>query len=240
MSCRSSPVSSRRSGVAPVAGALAGRFGGKYILFAGLLLFAAGMAYIAWSAHADSGRWIFLPGLLAGGLGMGCIWAPLFSVAMGDMQPHLAGVASGVLNTIQELGGVLASASVGALLQNRLATALHDQAVHYGSQIPAPYRGHFVAGFSNAASSGFEVGRGQTGGSLRLPPDVPPRIVQQLQHLAEAVFTHGFVDAMRPTLILPILILLPAALCCLAIRRQDRAADARQLAARTPESASVA
>jgi hypothetical protein len=48
---------------------------------------------------------------------------------------------------------------------------------------------------------------------------VPAQAVQQLQQLATAVFTHGFVDAMRPTLLLPIAVILLAALSCLALRR---------------------
>ena len=89
---------------------------GKYLLIPGLALFAAGMAYIDWAAHADASRWSFLPGLIAGGIGMGFTWVPVFSLARRDLRPELAGVASGLLSTIQELGGVLASAAVGALL----------------------------------------------------------------------------------------------------------------------------
>jgi hypothetical protein len=224
--------------IAPLTGILAGRFGGKYILSGGLLLLAAGMGYVDWVAHADAARWSFLPGLLVAGVGMGCIWAPLFSVAMGTIQPHLAGVAAGVLDTVQELGGVLATAAVGALLQNRLADALHAQATRYASQLPPQVRGHFVAAFSHAAGGGLEVGRGQTGGSVSLPSGLPAQVVAQIQHLATAVFTHGFVDAMRPTMLLPIVVLVPAAMCCLAVRRVNHAAQGQPAATlvRDPEA----
>jgi hypothetical protein len=134
---------------------------------------------------------------------MGFIWTPVFSIATRDLPAHLAGVASGVINTIQELGGVLASAVVGAFLQNRLALALHDEAVAASGRLPAQYRSGFVGGFSNAAHSGFEVGVGQSGASLQLPP--------QVQAIAHEVFTHGFVDAMHPTMVLPIVALALAA-----------------------------
>ncbi|MDQ2942590.1 MAG: MFS transporter, partial [Candidatus Dormibacteraeota bacterium] len=184
---------------------------GKWLLIPGLLMFAAGIAYIAWVAQADSGRWTFLPGLIISGLGMGCVWTPVFSIATRSLDPKLAGVASGVINTIQELGTVIASAVVGALLQNRLATALHDQALARSAQLPAELRARFVDGFSHAARSGFEVGAGQTGAGLQLPPGVPAQVVQMLQDAAHYVFTHAFVDAMRPTLILPIAIIVLAA-----------------------------
>jgi len=51
------------------------------------------------------------------------------------------------------------------VLQNRLATQLHDQGVAYASQVPPAFRSTFVNGFSNA-SGGFKVGVGETGAQL--------------------------------------------------------------------------
>jgi len=200
---------------------LTNRGHGKVVLLAGLTMFAAGMAYIAWDAHPDSSRWSFLPGLVLGGVGLAAVWGPAFALATRNLKPDLAGVASGVLNTLQELGGVIASASVGALLQNRLASALRNQATQAAAQLPASYRGGFVDGFSHAASGGLDVGAGQTGSSVALPAGLPTQAVQQIQQLAHAVFTHGFVDAMRLTLALPILVVLLAALSCLALKTRD-------------------
>jgi EmrB/QacA subfamily drug resistance transporter len=193
-----------------LAGGLAQKINGKYLLVPGLLALAAGTGYIDWAAGADAGRWDFTPGLIASGLGMGCIWTPVFSIATRDLPAHLGGVASGVVNTIQEMGGVLASAVVGAFLQNRLALALHDQAVAASGQLPERYRGSFVDGFSNAAHTGFEVGAGQSGASLDLPA--------QVQAIAHYVFTHAFVDAMHPTLILPMAVLVLAAIASAFVR----------------------
>jgi EmrB/QacA subfamily drug resistance transporter len=192
------------------AGAVSQKVNGKYLLIPGLLLLAAGSGYIDWAAQANSGRWAFTPGLIASGLGMGLIWTPVFSIATRDLPARLGGVASGVINTIQELGGVLASAAVGAFLQNRLALALHDHAVAASGQLPTEYREGFVAGFSNAAHSGFEVGAGQSGTTLALPA--------QVQAIAHYVFTHAFVDAMHPTMVLPIAILVLAGVSATFVR----------------------
>jgi EmrB/QacA subfamily drug resistance transporter len=199
---------------------------GKWLLIPGLLLFAAGIAYIDLVAQADSGRWAFLPGLIISGLGMGCVWTPVFSIATRSLDPTLAGVASGVINTLQEMGTVIASAVVGALLQNRLATALHDQAVTRSAQLPAELRARFIDGFSHAAHNGFEVGAGQSGTSLQLPPGIPAQVVQLLQDAAHYVFTHAFVDAMRPTMILPLAIIVLAAASTFFVRADKPAAVA--------------
>ncbi|HEY0493189.1 MAG TPA: MFS transporter [Candidatus Dormibacteraeota bacterium] len=206
--------------VSGIAASLASRVSGKYLLMGGLTAFAAGMAFVAWTAQTSSSRWSFLPGFILAGAGMGFVWTPVFSMATRDLKPELAGVASGVLNTLQELGAVVASASIGALLQNRLATGLHNQAVSYSAQLPAAFRGRFVDGFSQAASNGLEVGRGQTGGSVQLPPSVPAQVAHQVQQIAEAVFTHAFVNAMRPTMVLPIVVVLAAAISCFAVRNR--------------------
>jgi len=208
-----------------VASSLVQKINGKYLLIPGLLALAAGSGYIDWAAHATSGRWDFAPGLLLSGLGMGCIWTPVFSIATRDLPGHLAGVASGVINTIQELGGVLASAVVGAFLQNRLALALHEQAVAASGQLPAQYRAPFIDGFSQAARSGFEVGAGQSGTNLDLPA--------QVQAIAHYVFTHAFVDAMHPTLVLPIVVLVLAAAASAFVRGPRRV----EMAAREEQAA---
>ncbi|TME68688.1 MAG: MFS transporter [Chloroflexi bacterium] len=171
------------------------------------LALAAGSGYIDWAAHANSSRWDFAAGLVASGLGMGFIWIPVFSTATRDLPARLAGVASGVINTIQEMGGVLATAVVGAFLQNRLALALHDQALAASGQLPEQFRAAFVNGFSNAAHTGFEVGAGQTGANVQTGAAAPG----QVQAVAHYVFTHAFVDAMHPTLVLPIVAIVLAA-----------------------------
>src|SRR5262249_5311661 len=155
-----------------------------------------GMAAIGWVVHADSSRWSLLPGLVVAGIGSGCVWVPAFGIATRDLQPRLAGVASGGLSTIQALGGVLGSAVVGSVLQNRLATGLREHAVIYSHRLPGPLRGAFVDAFSRASNGGLQVGRGQTGGSVPLPADVPASVAQ----MAHLVFAHAFVEAMRPTI----------------------------------------
>jgi EmrB/QacA subfamily drug resistance transporter len=203
---------------------LAARFG-KYILMIGLTLFAIGMAYIAWRVQVDANRWSFVPGLVVGGLGLAGVWTPVYSLATRDLQPRLAGVASGVLSTVQELGTVIGSAAIGAVLQNRLATGLHDHAVGYASQLPELFRARFIDAFSQAASQGLQVGRGQTGGSLQLRAGVPAQVVQQLQRLAHAVFTQSFVDAMRPSMALGIVVVAVAAVGVIGVRARATRAE---------------
>jgi MFS family permease len=229
------PFSVLSIALTPFVGQLTDRIGGKWILFTGLTLFSLGTLVQAVVAGVGTSRWAFVPGVLLGGAGVSCIFVPMITVAMGDISPRLAGAASGVLNTMRQLGGALGGALVGAILQNRLAASLHDEAVARASQVPAQARAGFVDGFSRAASSGLEVGAGQTGGQVRVPPGVPEEVAHRIADVARDVFDYAFVSAMRWSLAIPSLILLAAALACLWIKppahRQAQPAETEAVAA---------
>jgi EmrB/QacA subfamily drug resistance transporter len=105
---------------APFAGRLADR-GGKYLLMCGFLLYAAGLALIVEVAGPASHWYDLLPGYLIAGLGIGCTMSPMQTIATRNVDPRLAGAASGVLNTFRQTGSALGSAVVLAVLQSRLA-----------------------------------------------------------------------------------------------------------------------
>jgi EmrB/QacA subfamily drug resistance transporter len=215
--------------VAPIAGRMADRIGGKYILMTGLTLFAAGMGLVVYLVSLSATQATFWGPAALAGVGMGMTFAPLVTVAMRNVRPQMAGAASGVLNTVRQLGGVIGSAAVGAVLQNRLATQLHDQAVAHAGQIPAPFRQQFINGFSRAASTGFQVGRGETGGA-RLPAGIPSSALHQVEQLFRQVFDTAYTNAVRPTLGLSIAVLIVGALSCILIERRARAARRAQAA----------
>jgi len=216
------PMSLTSMFTAPLAGRFADRVGGKYILTAGISLFTIGMASIAFVAGPDS-TWInFLGPAIIAGAGLGMTFAPMTTVAMRNIEPRMAGSASAVLNTIRQLGAVIGSAVVGAVLQNQLANTLHDEAVSHATALPAAFRDRFVAIFTNVSSSGFNIGAGQTG--AKIPSNIPPAVAQQLTSLAHDVFVSGYIDAMKNTFVLPIVFLAFTAVTTLLIRRRPQQA----------------
>src|SRR5262249_46230791 len=126
--------------VAPVAGRMSDRIGGKYILMVGLLLFAVGMGSIAVIAQVNSAWYDFLAPQFVAGIGIGCTFAPMITVAMRNVNPMLAGAASGVFNTTRQVGTVIGTAGVGALLQNRLIAGFTEQINLHGAHLPAAAR----------------------------------------------------------------------------------------------------
>jgi hypothetical protein len=86
--------------------------------------------------------------------------------------------------------------------------------------LPPAFRAPFIDGFAQAAKSGLQVGRGQTGASL--PANLPAAVVGTVQRLVHDVFVNGYVIAMRPTVGVAVAVLALASLTCLLVinRRQ--------------------
>jgi len=144
-----------------------------------------------------------------------------------------------VLNTGRQLGGTLGGAITGAVLATQLTSALYARARAESGMLPAAARPGFVDGFTRAARSGLQVGRGQSAASL--PDGTPAPLIPQLRQLSRDVFTHGYVTAMRPTLAISVAILLAGAAACLLLRRHPAAGpEARPPDGQTPGTAAAA
>ena len=220
------PMSLTSMLTAPFAGRLSDRIGGKYILMTGITLFTIGMGSIAYIAGPDS-TWInFLAPAIVAGAGLGMTFAPMTTVAMRNIEPRVAGSASAVLNTIRQLGAAVGSAVIGAILQNQLATTLHNQAVSHATALPSSFRDQFIAAFSSVSSKGFEIGTGESG--AKLPSNIPPAVAHQLAAVAHDVFVSAYIEAMHATFIVPIVFLAFTALTTTLIKRRARPAAAQE------------
>jgi EmrB/QacA subfamily drug resistance transporter len=222
------------------AGVLSDRIGGKYILMAGLTAFGGGIWWILATAEVGNGWTTLAAPLFLIGLGAGCTFAPMAAEVMRNVPPRLSGAASGVNNALRQVGSVLAGAVIGAVLQNRLASALEEQARERAGALPGPYRDQLVAGFSEAGAQGLEVGA-EGSGAAGLPSGMPPDVAQRVQELGAQVFGHGFTDALRPTMAVSAAVMLAGALACLAVKRhRGPAANAHGQPEPEPEIAGAA
>jgi MFS family permease len=221
------PLSVAIALVAPFAGRMADRFGGKYLLMAGLAIFGGASAWIVLIATTSSQQLDFLPAFAVGGLGIGLVFAPMTTIALQRITAREAASASAVINTTRQLGGILGGAVTGAVLQNRLAAELTSRASAAAAQLPAPFGKGFANGFAQAAKQGLQVGRGQDGG-FQLPAGLPPQLSHQLVTLVHDVFVNGYVAAMRPTVLVSVGVLALASASCLGIVGRGRAKASEQ------------
>jgi EmrB/QacA subfamily drug resistance transporter len=101
--------------VAPIAGALSDRIGGRPIMATGLALQAIGLAWIAAVSTATVGYPSLIGPFILSGIGMGMFFAPVANVVLSAVRPQEEGKASGTNNAIREVGGVLGVAVLASI-----------------------------------------------------------------------------------------------------------------------------
>ena len=102
---------------APFAVSLAQRYG-RVVLAAGGVLMAAGLAgVILGVSHVTvAGRpWAIVPGLVVAGFGLSLLVIPLVNVVLAAVPAEVAGGASGLFGTAQQLGGAVGVAIIGTV-----------------------------------------------------------------------------------------------------------------------------
>jgi EmrB/QacA subfamily drug resistance transporter len=101
--------------VAPIAGALSDRIGGRPFMALGLGLQAAGLAWIAAVSTPTVGYESLVGPFILSGIGMGMFFAPVANVVLSAVRPQEEGKASGANNAIREVGGVLGVAVLASI-----------------------------------------------------------------------------------------------------------------------------
>lgn len=99
---------------------------GRYSLSLGTALMGSGAAIVMGIVyHYALGlhSWQLIPGLLIMGVGMGFVFGALFAAVLNGVDPRHAGSASGTLNAIQQVGGVIGIAIVGVIFFGQLSSA---------------------------------------------------------------------------------------------------------------------
>ncbi|MCX5341555.1 MFS transporter [Streptomyces atratus] len=105
--------------VAPIAGTLSDRLGGRPVVVAGLALQAVGLALFAMVIGPDASYSSQLPGLIVGGVGMALYFAPAASLVMSSVRPAEQGIASGANNALREVGGALGVAVLATVFSSQ-------------------------------------------------------------------------------------------------------------------------
>jgi predicted MFS family arabinose efflux permease len=114
---------------AGAASQLVTRVGFKPTLIGGLLLIAAGLLWFS-RVRAPGGSYaadVLGPSLLAA-FGLGFAFVPVTIAAVTGTEPQEAGLASGLINTSQQVGGALGLAILATVANSRTQSLLHTGA----------------------------------------------------------------------------------------------------------------
>jgi EmrB/QacA subfamily drug resistance transporter len=106
--------------------ALVTRAGVKPILTIGMLLLGGGLAYFTQVSPNGSYVGDLLPGFLLIGVGLGFSFVPVSIAALAGIDGHDAGLASGLINTSQQIGGAIGLAVLATVSTTRTENLLAD------------------------------------------------------------------------------------------------------------------
>jgi EmrB/QacA subfamily drug resistance transporter len=139
---------------AGVASGLVTRFGFKPVLVTGMVLTAIGLV---WFSQVDVGGSylgdILFPSLIAA-VGLGFAFVPMTIAAVAGVEPHEAGLASGLINTSQQVGGALGLAILASIANSR-TDSLMTEAGGAASALPSALTEGFQIAF--IVGAGFAV-----------------------------------------------------------------------------------
>jgi EmrB/QacA subfamily drug resistance transporter len=130
-----------------LAAQLVTRVGVKPVLVAGMAFLSAGLLYFTQVSVGGSYLGDLLPGFLLISIGMGFSFVPISIAALAGVHPSEAGLASGLINTSQQIGGALGIAVLSAI-----ATSATSNAVASGTAVPVALTDGFQAAFIGAAA----------------------------------------------------------------------------------------
>ncbi|WP_083528032.1 DHA2 family efflux MFS transporter permease subunit [Curtobacterium ammoniigenes] len=160
------PMAVLSAGLAPVVGRNMHRINPRWIAAFGLACFSAGLFWFG-KLVAGNSDWqlILLPSAMLG-LANACMWGPLSVSATRNLPPRMAGAGSGVYNTTRQIGAVLGSAGIAALIEARITANFPSHAGSAGGATGASAQSGILPEFLKLP---FSAAMGQ---SLVLPAAV--------------------------------------------------------------------
>jgi MFS family permease len=144
------PVAGGAIVTSAIAAQLVTRIGVKPVLLIGMISLTAGLLYFTQVSVGGSYLGDLLPGFLLVAVGLGFSFVPISIAALAGIQPAEAGLASGLINTSQQIGGALGIAALSTIATTRTTDALATGSTH-ASALVTGFHGAFLAGVIIAA-----------------------------------------------------------------------------------------
>jgi EmrB/QacA subfamily drug resistance transporter len=140
------PLSLTLIGASALASRLVDRFTPKPVLVTGLLVSTAGFVLLTRvTGHGDYASHV-LPAMIVIGAGLGLSFVPITIAATNGVASGDSGLASGLLNTTQQVGG-----SLGLAILSSVSTSRSTSALQGGSALPVALTHGFKGAFVVAA-----------------------------------------------------------------------------------------
>ena len=105
--------------------ALVGRLGVRTVLLSGLVLLTLGLLFFSRVSPHGSYLGDLAPGFILAGVGLGFAFIPVTIAALMGISDDEAGLASGLINTSQQIGGAVGVALLATVFTSRTTEQLH-------------------------------------------------------------------------------------------------------------------
>lgn len=162
--------------VAPLAAALAHKVSPKYLIMAGMFVNAVSYFIMRQELSVNTTEWQLVPGFITFGLGMALVMSQINNLALSAVSVQESGEASGVLNTLRQVGSTLGSAIIGSILLTAISTNLVN-GVNASNRIPNQIKPQIAQTISSQTSNvEFE-------GGAHLSQRVPKTITDEIENI---------------------------------------------------------
>src|SRR3954451_5529209 len=123
------------------------RVGPRRVMAAGMTMLFAGLLWFTQVSVSGSYLIDLAPGFVLAGIGLGFAFVPDTIAALSGVEERDAGVASGLINTSQQIGGAIGVAALGTVATTTTSAPLADAGI----------RAHQPLVQLSAATDGFQA-----------------------------------------------------------------------------------
>jgi EmrB/QacA subfamily drug resistance transporter len=131
--------------LAVLAQSLVTRFGARPIMAIGMLCSAGALAWFTQVRVHGSYAGDLLPGFLVGAVGLAFSFVPIAIAALAGVEARDAGLASGLLNTSQQIGGAVGIAVLSTLAANH-TSSVEQTGINSATALTSGFHYAFAAG----------------------------------------------------------------------------------------------
>jgi EmrB/QacA subfamily drug resistance transporter len=139
--------------LAPYTGRLTDRTHPRYLAGLGLTCYVVSLVWLWAVLDPDAPIWQLLLPIALLGVANAFIWAPIASTATRNLPMSHAGAGAGVYNTTRQVGGVLGSAGIAAIMEARMTALMpgtSGNAEAAVAQLPPALRGEFTTAMAQS------------------------------------------------------------------------------------------
>jgi len=166
--------------VGPLSGFLSHKIAPKRLIQAGLLITIVAAVWLSSTISVDATAATLAPALGLYGVGMGLVFAQISNFTLSAVSAQQAGEASGVNNTLRQVGSSLGSAILGAVLLSGITANVTD-GIKTSTVIPDQLKPQMVA----AASTGASNAAFGSGDEAKASAKLPPALQQEIKSISD-------------------------------------------------------